>query len=303
MWFKNLQVYRFTKTCEFTHETLIDMLTEQAFVPCGSQDLNRSGWVPPLGRHGSEFVHSTGGYMMICLKRQDKLLPSAVINEELEEKALAIEERESRKLPRKERQSLKDEIMFSLLPRAFARSSLQFAYISPKDNLLVVDAASEKRAEELLSSLREAIGTLSVIPLAAKNEPIDVMTKWVSNGQLASGFELGEECELRDNADIKSTIRCKNQNLATGEIISHVKTGMHVSKLALCWQDRIEFLIDEKLAIKRLKFSDLVHEKAAEVEAEDVAQKFDIDFSIMTLELAGFLKSLVEAMGGEQPST
>ena len=168
MWFKNLQVYRFTKPCELRAEALHDMLAEHAFVPCGSQDLNRSGWVPPLGRHGSEFVHATAGYLMICLKRQDKLLPSAVVNEELEEKALAIEESESRKLARKEKQSLKEEIMFSLLPKAFTRSSLQFAYISPKHNLLVVDASSDKRAEELLSELRDAVGSLSVIPLTAK---------------------------------------------------------------------------------------------------------------------------------------
>ena len=298
MWFKNLQVYRFTKPFGLTHEQLNDLLSEQTFVPCGSQDLNRSGWAPPLGRHGSEFVHSVGGYMMTCLKRQDKLLPSSVINEELEEKALAIEESESRKLPRKERQTLKDEIMFSLLPKAFTRSSLQFAYISPRDNLLVVDAASEKRAEELLSALREAVGSLSVIPLTARNQPIEVMTQWLSSGNLPEKFGLGEECELRDNADIKAIIRCKNQDLAATEIINHVKNGMHVSKLAINWQERIECVVDEKLSIKRVRFSDLVHEKALEVEAEDFAQQFDVDFSIMSLELAGFLNNLIIAFGG-----
>ncbi len=303
MWFKNIHAYRFTKPCELTHEALNDMLAEQVFVPCGNRDLYRSGWVPPLGRHGSEFVHSTGGYQMICLKRQDKLLPPAVVNEELEEKALAIEARESRKLPRKERQTLKDEIIFSLLPKAFARSSLQFAYISPNDNLLVVDASSEKRAEEFLSQLREAVGSLSAIPLTAKNQPIDVMTQWVDSGQPTGNFELGEECELRDNADIKSIIRCKNQDLAATEIVNHLKTGMHVSKLALNWQERIECVVDEKLSIKRLRFSDLVHEKAIEVEADDAAQQFDTDFSIMSLELSGFLKALVSAMGGEETST
>lgn len=302
MWFKNLQVYRFTKPFELAHENLNELLAGQAFVPCGSQDLNRSGWAPPLGRHGSEFVHSTGGNLMLCLKRQDKLLPSSVINEELEEKALAIEESESRKLPRKERQTLKDEIMFSLLPKAFTRSSLQFAYISPKDNLLVVDASSEKRAEELLSELREAVGTLSVIPLTARNQPIDVMTQWVSTGQMPDNFDLGEECELRDNTDIKSIIRCKNQDLAATEIVNHLKTGMHVSKLALSWQERIECLVDEKLSIKRLRFSDLVHEKALEVDADDFAQQFDVDFSIMSLELAGFINALIGSFGGEGTS-
>lgn len=300
MWFKNIQAYRFTKSFELTAETLHEQLAEHAFVPCGSQDLNRMGWVAPLGRHGSELVHSTNGYLMVCLKRQDKLLPPAVVNEELEEKALAIEESEARKLPRKERMNLKDEIIFSLLPKAFARSSLQFAYISPKDNTLVVDASSAKRAEELLSELRDAVGSLSVIPLTAKNQPIDVMTTWVHNAQPDEGFVLGEECELRDNADIKSIIRCKNQDLAATEIVNHLKASMHVSKLALAWQDRIECVIDENLSIKRLRFSDLVHEKATEVEADDAAQQFDVDFSIMALELSGFLKSLISAMGGEE---
>lgn len=298
MWFKNLQAYRFTKPFEFTAETLHEQLADHVFVPCASQDLNRTGWTPPLGRHGSEFVHAVNGYLMICLKRQDKLLPPAVVNEELEEKALAIEESESRKLPRKERQTLKDEIMFSLLPKAFARSSLQYAYISPKDNLLVIDASSDKRAEELLSELREAVGSLSAIPLTAKNQPIDVMTHWVNSGQPTENFELGEECELRDNADVKSVIRCKNQDLAATEIVNHLKTGMHVSKLALSWQERIECVIDEKLSIKRLRFSDLVQEKASEVEADDAVQQFDVDFSIMTLELSGFLKALTGAFGG-----
>ncbi len=302
MWFKNLQAYRFTKPCDLNAETLNQQLAQHSFVPCGSQDFTRSGWVPPLGRHGSELVHVIDGYLMICSKRQDKLLPPAVINEALEDKILNIEQTEARKMPRKERQSVKDEVIFSLLPKAFARSSLQFAYISPRDNMLVVNASSARRAEELIHDLRDAVGSLSLIPLAAKNLPIDVMTQWVNSGQPTQGFALGEECELRDNADISCVIRCKNQDLSAAEIVNHLKTGMHVSKLALSWQDRIECVLDEKLIVKRLRFSDVVQEKAAEVEAEDVAQQFDVDFSIMTLELSGFFAALVIALGGEDSS-
>ena len=299
MWFKNLQLYRFTKPFELDAETLGQQLAAHSFVPCGSQETSRSGWTPPLGRHGSEFVHATNGYLMVCCKRQDKLLPAAVVNEALEEKLVKIEESEGRKLPAKQRRSLKDEIIFSLLPQAFARSSLQYAYISPRDNLLVVNAASARRAEELVEELRTALGSLPVIPLASKNQPIDVMTQWLAKARPAPGFELGEECELRDNADISCAIRCKNQDLTTTEIAGHLKTGMHVSKLALNWQDRIEFLLDEKLIVKRLRFSDLVQEQASEIETDDVAARFDVDFSIMTLELAGFFKALVDVLGGE----
>lgn len=303
MWFKNLQLYRFTKPFDLTPEAINELLAEHGFVPCGSQDLTRAGWVPPLGRHGSELVHVTNGYLMLCAKRQDKLLPPAVINEEVEQKILQIEERDARKLPRKERQSLKEETIFSLLPRAFVRSSLLFAYISPRDNILVVNASSARRAEEFLHDLREAIGSFSAIPLVSKSQPIDVMTSWVSSGQPTEGFALGEECELRDNADIKSVIRCKNQDLSASEIINHLKTGMHVSKLAVSWRERVECILDEKLVIKRLRFSDMVQEKASDVEAEDVAQQFDVDFSIMALELSEFFKALVSAFGGEDSSS
>lgn len=302
MWFKNLQIYRFTQPFELDATTLGQQLEQHAFVPCGSQDTARSGWVPPLGRHGSEFVHATNGYLMVCAKRQDKLLPAGVINEALEEKALEIEIREARQLPRKERRALRDEVYFSLLPRAFVRSALQYAYISPRDQLLIVDAASAKRAEDLLQDLRDALGSLSVIPLVAKQQPIEVMTRWLGAGRGDPGFEPGEECELRDNADISSVIRCKNQDLAAAEIVNHLKTGMHVSKLALNWQQRLDFVLDDKLVVKRLRFADIVQEQSSAAEAEDAAAQFDVDFSIMALELSAFIEALVAAFGGVQPA-
>jgi recombination associated protein RdgC len=134
----------------------------------------------------------------------------------------------------------------------------------------------------------------------SKHQPIDVMTRWVSSGQCDSGFELGEEGELRDNNDISSVIRCKNQDLGSAEIVNHLKTGMHVSKLALNWQQRLEFVLDEKLVVKRLRFADIVQEQASDIEAEDAAAQFDVDFSIMALELSGFIEALTAAFGGAE---
>ena len=299
MWFKNLQVYRFTKPFSLSPEELTDVLAERAFQPCAGQDQLKLGWVPPLGRFGDDYVHANNGYMMLCAKRQEKVLPPAVIREELEERLLALEETEDRKIGRKERNQMKDEVMFELLPRAFARSSLQFAYIDSQENLLVVNSSSVKRAEEFIALLREAVGPLSLIPMTPKNLPIQVMTDWVEKGQVAAGFELGQACELRDNSDTSSVIRCTNLNLESEEINGHIKASMHASKLAVSWQDRVECIVDDKLGIKRLRFTDVVQEKADEVDAQDFAEQFDVDFSIMTLELSAFIKALLAAFGGE----
>ncbi|WP_101757651.1 recombination-associated protein RdgC [Oceanicoccus sp. KOV_DT_Chl] len=299
MWFKNLQVYRFTKPFDLSADALAGQLEPKAFQPCGSQDVSRYGWVPPLGQPDAEYVHVTSGYIMICAKKQDKVLPAAVVNEALAERVATIQNQEGRGVGRKERQTLKEDITFELLPRAFARSSLQFAYISPHEGLLVVNSASAKRAEELISFLRDSIGSVPVIPLTANNVPQHTMTAWLNAGQIPAQFELGHECELRDPSDEGGVIRCKHQDLSSAEINSHLKSGMYVSKLGLCWKGGISFLLDDQLAIKRLSFDDLIQEKAAQVETQDAADQFDVDFSIMSLELKGLIAAITDAFGGE----
>lgn len=301
MWFKNLRLYRLTEQWTLTPEELNERLGEFSFNPCGNLDMMRYGWVPPLGRHGSEYVHAAGGYIMICAKKQEKILPAAVVNEQLEEKAIAISEAESRSVGRKERQTLKDEIIFSLLPKAFTKSSLDFAYIATQEGLIVVNASSAKRAEDLLSALREALGSLRAIPVTPKNIPTQVMTHWLRDAQLPPEFELREECELQAGKDGR-VIRCKNQDLYADEIRSHLDSGMFVNKVAITWKETIHCIIDDQLAIKRLKFEDKIQEQANDRNPESKAEQFDADFAIMTLELKTFIGALLKAFGGEDDS-
>jgi recombination associated protein RdgC len=298
MWFKNLRVYRLTKEFSLTAEKLHELLEPGVFVPCGSQDLARYGWVPPLGRHGSELVHSANGYLMICAKKQEKVIPAAVVNERVEEKAQAISDKDARQVGRKERQNLKDEVLLEMRSKAFARSRLHYAYIAPKEAWVLVNAASAKAAEELLENLREAVGSLSVVPLAAKNIPQQTMTHWLTAPEAPVQFEFGHECELRDPQDSGSVIRCKNQDLCAEEIHNHLVAGLQVHKLGLVWKENVEFIVDDQLSIKRLKFGDEVMEKADSAEAGDPAQRFDNDFAVMTLEISALLKDLLAAFGG-----
>jgi recombination associated protein RdgC len=301
MWFKNLRLYRFTQPFSLTHDQLADALAGHSFKPCGSLDPMRYGWVPPLGREGVEYVHSANGYMMICAKRQEKILPAAVVNEQLDERVAEISAAEARHVSRKERQELKDEVIFSLMPKAFTKSSLDFAYIAPREGLIVINAASAKRAEELLSALREALGSLGLIPVTPNHAPTQMMTHWLRSGELPAEFSLGEECELQGGKDGR-VIRCKNQDLTADEIMGHLNSGMFVSRLALTWKEAIHCLVDDQLAVKRLKFEDSVQERASDRNPESKAEEFDADFAIMTLELSAFIEALLAAFGGEDQS-
>lgn len=299
MWFKNLRLYRLTEDWPHTPEDLNTALANLCFNPCGSLDPIKYGFIEPLGRHGSEYVHVTNGYIMICAKKQEKILPSSVIKEQLEEKILALSEAEGRSPGRQERQTMKDELIFSLLPKAFTRSTLDFAYIAPQEKLIVVNSSSAKRAEDLLSKLREALGSLRCIPMIAKHVPTQTMTQWMQTGEAPHQFELGEECELQGGKDGR-VIRCKKQDLTADEIRNHITSGMFVSKIALTWKESIHCIIDDQLAIKRVKFDDVISEKANERNPESKAEQFDADFAIMTGELKNFIAALMDAFGGEQ---
>jgi recombination associated protein RdgC len=297
MWFKNLRVFRLTQDWTLTHEELNEKLNAFIFNPCGSLDLFRYGFTPPLGRESEELVHSTNGRMMICAKRQEKILPSGVIKEHIQEKTLSIEKAEQRKLSRKEKQSLKDEVIFTLLPKAFTRSRLDFAYLDSKAKWIIVNSASAKRAEDLMSKLREAMGSLPSIPLTTKHLPTQVMTRWLREASIGNELELGDECELIANKDGR-IIRCKKQDLTATEIRNHLDLGMQVNKLTLIWKESVEMLIDDQMAIKRLKFDGSITDPSSEKQAETQAEQFDLDFSIMALEIEALLKNLIKQLGG-----
>lgn len=301
MWFKNLQIYRFTRPFQLSTPELEEHLEEGLFQPCSSQERSRYGWVAPLGEQGQQLVHSANGYLLLCAQQQEKILPASVVNEQLKQQVELLEDKESRRLSSKERQKLKDEVIFTLLPRAFVRNSRQYAYIAPREGLLVVDTASSQKAEDLLSHLRESLGSLPVVPVVANNIPQHAMTAWLKDDQAPSRFEIGGECELKDCSDDSSVIRAKNQELSSPEF-KNLLESMYVAKLELSWQGGIDCLIDDKLAIKRLKYTDLIQDQVNEVAAEDAAQQFDVDFTIMTAELSRFFKDLLSAFGGEDLS-
>ena len=122
------------------------------------------------------------------------------------------------------------------------------------------------------------------------------MTGWVAEGEAPSHFTLDQDLELRSAE--KATVRYVKHTLEGEEIRQHIAEGKVVTRLAMTWGDRISFLLNENLQIKRLSFLDLLKEQA-DGQAENEDERFDIDFTLMTGEVAQLLNDLLEALGGE----
>jgi recombination associated protein RdgC len=299
MWFKNIRAYRLTSPFDLSAEQLGEQLAQRAFQPCAKSQALSLGWVPPLGEASGELVHAAGGRLLLKLKREEKLLPSTVVREQLEEKIAGIEADQGRKVYRKERLSLKDEIVQDCLPRAFSRSSAIHAYIDPRANWIFVDAASAARAEELLNLLRECIGSFPVLLPQVNNAPAATMTGWLVHRNLPDEFVLGEECELREPGEEGGVVRCRGVDLLSEEVETHLNAGKQVARLSLAWEERLSLVLAEDLCLRRLRFSDELMKENEEIPEADEAARLDADFALMSDAVTRLQARILALFGGE----
>lgn len=291
-WFRNAIIYQLTKKIDF--ESIEKQLKECEFTPCGSADVSHFGWSAPLVTR-ENLAHQADGKILLIAKREEKILPAEVVNRELNKRITALEEKEQRKLKKVERSSLKDDVIATLLPQAFSRVKTTALYIDTLKQLIFVDAASSKTAEDALALLRKSLGSLPVVPLAFNRAPCEVMTKWITD-TAPDWLILREEVEIREKEDL-GVIHCKQKDVEDEDIIELAKNGS-ISKLALEWEDNLKFVLIEDGTLKRLKFDDNITEKNDDIVKEDVTARFDADFVLMINVLSGLLDKLSVEFNG-----
>jgi recombination associated protein RdgC len=299
MWFKNIRAYRLTQPFNLSAEQLGKQLAQRAFEPCAKSQALSLGWVAPMGEAADELAHAAAGRLLVKLRREEKLLPASVVREQLEEKVAVIEHEQARKVYRKERNTLKDEIIQDCLPRAFSRSSAIWAYIDIRASRIFVDAASAARAEELLNLLRECIGSFPVVLPQVNNAPSATMTGWLVNDSLPDDFVLGEECELREPGEDGGVVRCRGVDLLSEEVETHLNAGKQVARLALGWDERVQLVLAEDLCLRRLKFSDELMKENEDIPEADAAARLDADFALMSDAVSGLQERVITLFGGE----
>ncbi|MEI7844146.1 MAG: recombination-associated protein RdgC, partial [Gallionellaceae bacterium] len=244
-------------------------------------------------------VHVANKQILFALGVEQKLLPATIINRFSKERAADIEAQQGFKLGRKAMKDLKQAVTDELLPRAFALQRTTYAWLDLANGRLIIEAASSPKAEELLEHLGKTVDNFPVQLLQTELSPVAAMTDWLASENAPAGFTIDRELELRSSDENKATVRYANHVLEGKEILGHISAGKRVTRLGLTWNDRISFVLNEHLQLKRIDFLEIIKEESSKV-ANDEDEMFELDFTLMTGELAKLLTSLTDALGGEE---
>ena len=93
--------------------------------------------------------------------------------------------------------------------------------------------------------------------------------------------------------------RGRNVDLGSDEVREHLNAGMQVERLALVYNGRLAFVLDEDLTIRQLRFLDVALDALAET--EDVDSELAATFALMALEVAALCGSLAKVFGLSRP--
>ncbi|MET1255078.1 recombination-associated protein RdgC [Aliikangiella maris] len=291
MWFRNLHLYRLSKSFELSADELAEKLDDKRFQPCGRQAEESVGWISPIHRERDYLIHAGGGAVLICMRREQKVIPASAVKEAVEEKVKAVGESMGRKVYSKEKQSIKEDIISQMLPKAFVRSTHIWAYIDIKRNYLVLNAGSASVADKFFELLVETIGSFGAIKLVSEENPALILNHWLEEG-LPDGWELTGDYELKDPQD-ERVAKFKDNESENGVLGDLLADGYWVNKLGIRYKGLLKAVIQPDLQIKNIKFMDELLAENDHVDGEDEMVKFDADFVLMTQTLGEFIGEII----------
>lgn len=300
---RNLTFFRFNEDVALNFVSgLMDLriaLDEHRFRDIGPQEFSTSGFVPVLD--GETFTIRQGiDYEGFALRIAEKLLPGASIREAVAKKCDIIESLEGRKPGGKERQRIKDDVINEMLPHAPVRLKTIRGWFDYAEGWLVIDTASRKQAEYVLTQLRQALGSLPAVPLAPEESPRILLTHWIDylSSTEEMPYQLGDECQMRDPATANGArVTFVRQDLDTEEVRDHLRTGKRVFRLGLMFDDRISMVLDADLVVRKFKLTDVVLEE--QFEREEFGEQSD--FALVTLEVSRLCASLARVFKVPRP--
>ncbi len=302
MQFKNLQAYSLPADFFLTAAQLETELAAKPFAPCTGMSMRTEGWVAPRG--DGQLVYSCGNHYLIALHVEERNIPASVINRDVKVILDEIESQQLFKANKAQKAAAKAKVLAELTPKTFAKPRTTLAWIDLDNHIVAIDASTPNRAEELVCSLRDTLGSLPISAIDTEISTQQGMTTWLLTGEAPPDFNLEPDGELRsinnDSAGGETIIRYSGYDLNSQDIKDHINAGKRAISVGLTHKDRITFQLLSPLQIKRIKTLDIPadSEQPASGAPDSEEMAFEADFLLMTATYSVLIADIIASLGG-----
>nr|WP_325097298.1 recombination-associated protein RdgC [Marinomonas spartinae] len=246
----------------------------------------------PLIRNSGTWAIGSDECCLFRFGKEEKSLPSSVVREALEVKVAEIELLEGRKVGRKEKADIKDELIFTMRPTAYAKRTDVWMHIDNNAGLLVIYTTTASMIEHAFKHLQTMLGRFPMTPLQAQTNPSFIMSEWLLMNALPASLETGDRCDIQDHSEDKASIAFKSLEPLSEDVTRHLDQGMSVKSLALRYSDKLSFVLNDDLTIRKIKWDDAIKEAAFSDSDGGALSDLDANFAIASLTMRELFNSL-----------
>jgi recombination associated protein RdgC len=288
--FKNLFIYEIMSAIP-AHTAMETSLDAMRFTDLGKSQEKSVGWVEPRGQAHGPLVEAIAGHYIMRLMVETKSVPGSVVRREADVRAKLINEQTGRKPGKKEMREIKEDVKMALLPSAFPKEAAHWVWIDPKAKLLMIDAASQSKSDEVITMLIKSMDGLELGRVQSEKSPQTVMSQWLIEQDPPQNFSVDRECELKTHDDSKASVKFSKHNLDRDDVRKHIEEGKLPTRLAVTWNDRVSFSLTDNLQLKKITILDVAFEQT-----DEDADSFDATVAITTGELSKAIPDLFAAL-------
>lgn len=293
---KNVTAYK----CALpAREALSAALESKPFSELAFSQISTAGFVP--NGLSNELVTPLleSGFYAFHVRIDQKKVPPSAVRAEVDKVAARIEKAEARKVKRKERKQIEDEIMPALIQRAFTASKVIDCFYDPKHEYLLLSNASKPESDYVTGLLVAALGKLRTSTIHVDDLSNGLTTRlsaWLNGDNEAfEGFTVGGQCRLIRAIDGKEMMAFGVDDLRAEEvqIAEALEGGFACDRIQLVTKaGGLAFTLTDKLQVRS------VHHEPLELEGdEDAAYQWRHEASARVITVSAIIAALCGMFG------
>ncbi len=279
MWPKNATILGLNPKFKFDPA----LLNEHPFAPIGEYAAQSCGW---SAVHEGQRHFSVGKQVLLQFTLQRKSVPAGAVKDKLAERVAELEAVQGFAPGKKQRKTLKEQVIDELLPRAFASKTVVKVWLDGEKHRLVIDSCSRPVIDMVQRLLYQTYDDISLQDVTWPRAAM--LTSWL--GEPPAEFTNDDEVTMQWPGEHGKTVKYAAADLYSDDVQANLGLGAQVQQLAMTYDSRVSFIMTDNLQIRRIKALDIL----TSGETPKDADAFEADFMLMTLEIGRLITALTE---------